>query len=52
MFLLKIPVKIILAILYPLIYFLILRQLDALSGADSRGQTTGFLAGLKSLWKW
>ena len=46
-FILKIPVKILLTIIYPILRLTVLNAMDQLSG-----QTTGFLAGLKSLWKW
>jgi hypothetical protein len=46
-FILKIPVKILLTIIYPILRLTVLNAMDQLSG-----QTTGFLQGLKSLWKW
>jgi hypothetical protein len=48
-FILKIPVKILLTILYPLIKLFLLNQLDQLSGERN---PTGFFEGIVNLWKW
>jgi len=46
-FILKIPVKILLTIIFPIIYFLVLNPIEQLSG-----KSNGMVEDIIKLWKW